>query len=135
MFTVTYNSETYILKVYESAYQNDLFPTEVKARIKLGNAQHVVQMLGVVTHDSSIDKERYVQGILLEHCTKGDLKSLLKKSDRSIKSSRKKRWAAQIAHGILKIHQTGLLHGHLRCQNVVVDHCDNAQLIDITDGT
>ena len=32
------------------------------------------------------------------------------------------------------IHKAGLLHGDLRCQNVVIDSRNDAQLIDITNG-
>jgi len=134
VFTVSNDGKTCILKAHEAAYQNHIFPTELNARIKLGSAAHVTKMVGVVTHDSSIDGTCYVHGIVLEHCSKGDLRSLLKNSDPPVELSRKYRWAAQIVHGLLTIHQAGLLHGDLRCQNVVVDGCDDAQLIDLTNG-
>jgi serine/threonine protein kinase len=76
----------------------------------------------------------YVQGIVLEYYPKGTLKSLLRRSDPPIESSMKKRWAAQIAHGISAMHAAGVIHGDLRCENVIVDENDNAHIIDICNG-
>ena len=68
---------------------------------------HVAKLVGVVVHNS------YVEGFLLEYCSRGDLKSLLKESHPPVAMSRKDRWAAQIAHGILMIHKAGIFHGDL----------------------
>jgi serine/threonine protein kinase len=70
--------------------------------------------------------------MLLQYCKKGNPKILLKYSNPPVTLSRKKRWAAQIAHGLQSIHGAGSVHGDLRCENVVVDEFDNAHLIDIT---
>ena len=134
IYTVWYRDQMYIVKVLQEACQNKVFRAEVEARIKIGKAPHIVGMVGVVTVKSPIDSQLYVQGILLEYCVKGALKCLLKRSDPPVQRHLKERWAAQIAHGISIIHEAGVIHGDLRCENIVVDKDNNARIIDITDG-
>ena len=38
-----------------------------------------------------------------------------------LNAERKRKWAAQIAHGLLELHEAGLVHRDLRCENVVLD--------------
>ena len=135
VYTAEYQDKTHVIKVHEESYQNTDFRAEVEARIRMGNLPHVVGMVGVVVNNSRIPDRSYVQGILLEYCPKGTLKSLLRRSDPPVESSMKKRWAAQIAHGISAIHEAGLIHGDLRCENVVLDENDNARITDISNGS
>jgi tRNA A-37 threonylcarbamoyl transferase component Bud32 len=134
VYRIELNGTTYAMKAHESAIQNDLFPTEVKALLKLRNVRHIVQLAGVIVEESPIDGKAYVRAILLRYCEKGDLKNLLEDANPPVDLSRKYRWAAQIAHGIMEIHAAGLMHGDLKCSNVVIDHSDNAFLIDVANG-
>jgi len=124
----------FALKAHELASQNDGFPVEVKSLIQLGTVPHIAQLMGVVTELSPFDSELYVQGILLPYCQKGDLKTLLENSEPPIEPWRKDKWAAQIAHALMAIHEAGLMHGDLKGRNVVVDESDNAFIIDVTNG-
>lgn len=72
VFTAMYKGEKCILKAHEAAYQNKLFRTEFDAQLKLGDAPHILRMIGVVSHDSSLDRKSYVQGLLFQYCGKGD---------------------------------------------------------------
>jgi serine/threonine protein kinase len=130
--TVKYQRRTCVLKSHISAIQNDIFPAEVDARIKLGNVAHVTPMLGVVVKDSKVDRTPQVTGILLKYGGKGDLRRILRTE--KIKRTIRERWAAQIIHGLDAIHNAGLIHGDLKCRNVVVDGRNNAQIIDLCDG-
>jgi hypothetical protein len=103
-----YEGKQYAMKAHNYASQNVGFPLEVDVLIKLGNAPHVAQMAGVVVELSLVDGNRYVQGVLLQYCGKGDLRALL---EDAVELSRKDRWAAQIAHGLIEIHKTGLMQG------------------------
>jgi len=134
VYKVMHKHKTYAMKSHESASQNEDFRTEVEALINIGEVPHVVPLVGVVVQDSPMDGKSYVQGILLKYCEKGSLQTLMEDSDFPLNSSRKDRWAAQIAHGIMSIHEAGLMHGDLKSGNVVVDEFDNANLIDITNG-
>jgi len=134
VYKVMHKHKIYAMKSHESASQNDDFRTEVDALVKVGEVPHVVPLVGVVVQDSPMDGNSYVQGILLKYCEKGSLQTLMEDADFPLDSSRKDRWAAQIAHGIMSIHEAGLMHGDLKSGNVVVDEFDNANLIDITNG-
>lgn len=129
---VKYKGRTCVLKSHIEAMHNDVFKAELDARIEMGNVAHITPMLGVVVQDSKVDGTTNVVGILLKYCEKGDLNRLLK--ERRVQRSVKERWAAQIVHGIASIHDAGLFHGDLKCENVVVDEDDNAQIVDISNG-
>jgi len=58
----------------------------------------------------------------------------LENSESPIEPWRKDKWAAQIAHALMAIHEAGLMHGDLKGRNVVVDESDNAFIIDVTNG-
>ena len=121
------------MKAHESAIQNDDFRTELNALIQLGTVPHVAPLLAIVVEKSKMDNTFYVCGILLKYYIKGDLKTLLQ-SEPPVEMKRKWKWAAQIAHGLMGIHDAGILHGDLRCDNVVVDESDDAHVIDIING-
>jgi serine/threonine protein kinase len=129
---VKYKGRTCVLKSHIEAMHNDAFKAELDARIKIGNVAHITPMLGVVVQDSKVDGTTNVVGILLKYCEKGDLKRLLK--EHPVQRNIKERWAAQIVHGLAAIHDAGLFHGDLKCENIVVDSDDNAQIVDISNG-
>ena len=131
---VSYRGDLFALKAHDYPSQNDEFPMEVNTLVQLSNVPHVAQLLGVVVDDSLSDLQPCVKGILLPFCEKGDLKTLLRNAMPPAEASRKDRWAAQVAHAIMTIHKMGLMHGDLKCGNVVVDKFDDAFLIDITNG-
>jgi serine/threonine protein kinase len=135
VYTAEYQDKTHAVKIHEESYQNTDFRAEVEARIRMGKLPHVVGMIGLVINNFRVPDRSYVQGILIEYCPKGTLKSLLRASDPPVEPSIKKRWAAQIAHGISAIHGAGLIHGDLRCENVVVDENEDARIIDISNGS
>jgi len=133
--TVTYKGDTYVLKKHHGAIVNYSFPLEVEAQIKPGDVPHVAKMAGVVVAEN--DGNSCVYGMLLEYYPQGDLRSLLRRNLKlgtPVERSRKERWAAQIVHGIMAIHDVGVLHGDLKCGNVVIDGRANVCIIDISDG-
>lgn len=134
VYRIDLKGRAYVMKAHESPSQNELYPTEVKAMLKFRNAPHVVQLAGVVVEESQRDRKEYVRAILLPYCEKGDLKTLLQNTDPPVSLSQKTLWATQIAHGIMGIYQAGLMHGDLKCSNVVIDRYENAFFIDIING-
>ena len=62
------------------------------------------------------------------------MKYLLPKYPERYQDDIKFKWAAQIAHGLVALHQSGFTHGDLRCENVVIDCKGDAKLIDIVCG-
>lgn len=132
VYKVRYEEEKYILKLNLDKGESITFQSELAAKFKAGNLPHVNKMIGVVINNVDNIKEATVEGLLLEYCSRGDLKTLLRCSKHPIDSTTKLRWAAQIAHGIQALHREGLIHSDLRCENVVIDDDDDAQLIDFS---
>jgi len=129
---VILNGTRYALKQHSDSGQNDIFTKEVEVLLALRNVPHIIQLSAVVI-DEGLDGKEYVRGILLPLYEKGDLRRVLRE-DAITEVSRKRRWAAQIAHATMLIQSAGFMHGDLRCQNVVIDGFDNAAVIDIIDG-
>lgn len=134
VYTVPYCGKRHALKAHESVFQNHLFRVELFARVKLGDVPHVAKLVGVIVQNDMVDKRSYVVGMLLRYCEKTDLKFILQHSDPPVEWSRKERWAAQIAHGVIEIQKKGVMHGDLRCANIVIDQLDDAYIIDIVNG-
>lgn len=132
----SYKGELFALNPRNYPSQNDEFPPEVNTLIQLSNFPQAVavQLSGVVVEVSPSDLQLYVQGILLPYCEKGDAKTLLKNALPPGRRIKKGPMAAQIAHAMTAIRKMGLMHRDLKCGNVVVDKCDDAFLIDITNG-
>jgi hypothetical protein len=133
-FTAKFLGVTFFVKAHVDPIQNSNFPRELEARIMIGNAPHVCSLLGIVVQDSPVDGKSYVQGMLLKYAKRGTLLHVLRKSNPPIKPAIKEQWAAQIAHGLAGIHRASVVHGDLKCENIVVDDNDDILLIDIADG-
>jgi serine/threonine protein kinase len=92
---------------------------------------HVAQFIGYTSNEFA-----KVTGFVLPYYDGGDLKWALRlrKYPERYQEDSKFRWAAQIAHALVALHQSGLTHGDLRCKNVVLDHEGNAIVIDMVRG-
>ena len=127
---VMYRKQTCILKSHSSAYEDHHFPAELRAYAVQGLVSpHLVQFIGYLTDDD--DK---VDGMLLEFCVNFDLRWFLRKGEQC-DWELKMKWSAQITHGLMEIHKHGMVHGDLRCENVVLDDKLNAKIIDVVQET
>jgi serine/threonine protein kinase len=133
-FTAKFLGVTFFVKAHVDPIQDSNFPRELESRIMIGDAPHICSLLGVVVQDSPVDGTSYVQGMLLKYAKRGTLLHVLRNSDPPIEPVIKERWAAQIAHGLAGIHRAGVVHGDLKCENIVVDENDDILIIDIADG-
>lgn len=134
-FTAEYLGVTYFVKAHTETLHNISFMTELEARIKIGNIPHVCPMIAIIIQDSAADGQSYVQGMLLQYESNGSLEEVLRYSNPPIEPAIKERWAAQIAHGIALIHRAGVLHGDLRCENIMVNKDNDILIIDISNGS
>lgn len=126
---VTFNGRTYIHKTHVSASADLLFPAELKVyTLYKVRSPHVIDFVGYTT-----DEDDKIDGMLLEFCPNYDLRGYLRTfgpCDWSLKM----KWAVQIAHGLMKIHEVGLTHGDLRAENIVLDDNLDCKIIDIVQG-
>ena len=129
--TVDYRGNKYALKAHDDPDQNQIFAAELFVRIKVGDVPHVATFVGVVV-DIRLDGTQYVAGILMDYYARGALKWVL--TNVPVEWESKWKWACQIAHGMVEIQRAGVMHGDLRCENVVIDEKGDAYIIDIVDG-
>ena len=73
--------------------------------------------------------------MLTEFSEKGDLRALLHvEGVKDLRWHLKLKWAKQIALGVRDIHSLNLVHGDIKCHNVVIDARDDTKLLDVGSG-
>ncbi|RYP43497.1 hypothetical protein DL768_009885 [Monosporascus sp. mg162] len=106
------------------------FLYEVNALNHLGFSKSVIEFYGVV-----VDSEDNVKGLLISYAEKGALIDVIYDSqehdDDHLPWSKRERWARQIVQGLADIHESGFVQGDFTLSNIVIDHNDDAKIIDI----
>lgn len=93
--------------------------------------------VGAVIANIRLNGTRYVAGILMNYYARGALKWILSRANRAnapVEWETKWKWVCQIAHGMVEIQRAGVMHGDLRCENVVIDDKGDAYIIDVVNG-
>lgn len=70
--------------------------------------------------------------IRLQYAPKHDLRSYLQQNGKAIPSRQRQQWALQIAETLVFIHQAGVIHGDLTCNNILLDKELNAKIADFS---
>lgn len=105
----------------------DEFLYEVNALNSLRHSQNVIQFHGVVVDD----QDDQVKGLLISYAEQGALIDIIYDNDHQLSWDRREKWARQIVQGLSEIHESGFVQGDFTLSNIVVDHNDNAKIIDI----
>jgi serine/threonine protein kinase len=74
-------------------------------------------------------KEQKGSGLVLEHL-ETTLRQRLMQRPPSSKDDLATRWARQTCKGLAFLHQHGVIHGDIGCQNILLDSRDNAKICD-----
>lgn len=72
----------------------------------------------------------YESGIRLDFASVGDLRSFLEAGTMDIGIERQLRWSKQITAALHFVHSKNVVHGDLRCCNILLDKQFNAKLAD-----
>jgi serine/threonine protein kinase len=72
----------------------------------------------------------YESGIRLDFASNGDLRSFLEACRTDIDIERQLRWSKKIAAVLHFVHSKRVVHGDLRCSNILLDNHFNAKLAD-----
>ena len=97
----------------------------------------IVQLAALVTSEdpylTTPGKERtpVIRGMLLEYAKKGNLEAILHSQQKSSLFPTWRRWPAQIADALIRLHAHGLAHGDVKLSNIVITTEGDAQLIDL----
>lgn len=104
----------------------DEFLYEVNALSELSNSRNVIQFYGVVVDEYG----EHVKGLLISYAEQGALIDVIYDYNRGLSWGRREKWARQIVEGLSEIHEAGFVQGDFTLSNIVIDHNDDAKIID-----
>ncbi|KAJ9131551.1 Activated CDC42 kinase 1 [Pleurostoma richardsiae] len=127
VYKVRVNGETLIKKEIPGPDTVDEFLYEINALSRLRYSHNVIQFYGVIVDD----KDEYVKGLLISYAEQGALIDVIFDNDHTLPWTTREKWARQIVEGLSDIHEAGFVQGDFTLSNIVIDHDDNAKIIDI----
>ncbi|CAD0108513.1 unnamed protein product [Aureobasidium uvarum] len=107
----------------------DEFLYEIEVLNALRGSKGVIDFHGLVVDDD----EKIIKGLLISFASLGALVDVIydDKQSSSLPWHRRERWAHQIVQGLAEIHEAGFVQGDFTLSNIVIDHEDDAKIIDI----
>ena len=126
-----------ILKTYDERETSPELLVEARNLSRLTGSKYIIKVIAAVM----VDNYYYglgpdmISGLVLEYASQGNLESILCTNDvHNIPWQRRLNWAFQITHGIADMHYLDIVHGDLKCTNIVVKEDDNVAIIDLGQG-
>lgn len=144
VFLVTGNGrgETFIYKTVEHPFYEQshttVFQQELRNIMLLRGCRNIVQLVAVVKSPSpfktapSSEGVDVILGMVLEYYPNGNLEDAIHCRDG--KGAAWKTWPYQLAHALLRLHNSSLTHMDITPRNIVIDASDEAVFIDIGVG-
>ncbi|ORX99137.1 hypothetical protein BCR34DRAFT_495571 [Clohesyomyces aquaticus] len=129
VYKVLVQNKVYIKKEIPGPDAVEEFLYEINALSSLQDSKSVIKFEGIIVDD----KGELIKGLLISYAEQGALVDLIydyKNSDR-LPWERRERWARQIVEGLAEIHEAGFVQGDFTLSNIVIDHNDDAKIIDI----
>ena len=127
VYKVSYNGKDYIKKDIPDPDTVDEFLYEINALNALNGSDYVIRLEAIV-----IDEWRQsVKSLLVSFAVQGALVDLLYNHRGETPWEDRMRWAQQVIRGLSQIHEEGYVQGDLTLLNIVVDHNNDAKIIDI----
>ncbi|KAI1344586.1 hypothetical protein F5Y15DRAFT_115898 [Xylariaceae sp. FL0016] len=131
VYKVRVGGQTLIKKEIPGPDTVDEFLYEVNALSSLGFSRNIIEFYGVVVDDD----DQNVKGLLISFADQGALIDIIYDSqeqpDIELPWSTREKWARQIVQGLSDIHESGFVQGDFTLSNIVIDHHENAKIIDI----
>jgi serine/threonine protein kinase len=129
VYKVSVNNRTYIKKEIPGPDAVEEFLYEINALVSLQESKSVIRFEGVIVDEQN----ELIKGLLISYAEQGTLVDMIydfKPTDQ-LYWERRERWARQIVEGLSEIHEAGFVQGDFTLSNIVIDHDDNAKIIDI----
>jgi len=129
VYKVSVGGKMYIKKEIPGPDAVEEFLYEINALSALQDSKSVIKFEGIIVDE----KSELIKGLLISYADQGALVDLIydfKNSD-SLQWERRAKWARQIVEGLSEIHEAGFVQGDFTLSNIVIDHRDNAKIIDI----
>ncbi|KAI0387589.1 hypothetical protein F5Y04DRAFT_286690 [Hypomontagnella monticulosa] len=130
VYKVRVAGQTLIKKEIPGPDTVDEFLYEVNALNSLRFSRNVIEFYGVVVDN----EDEFVKGLLINFAEKGALIDVIYDSQEEgnfLPWPLREKWARQIVQGLSDVHEAGFVQGDLTLSNIVIDHEDNAKIIDI----
>lgn len=126
VYKVRVNGQILIKKEIPGPDTIDEFLYEINALSQLRDSNNVIQFYGVIVDDYG----EHVKGLLISYAEQGALIDVIYDHDHSLPWHRRQKWARQIVEGLSEVHEAGFVQGDFTLSNIVIDHNDNAKIID-----
>ncbi|OAL45861.1 hypothetical protein IQ07DRAFT_614759 [Pyrenochaeta sp. DS3sAY3a] len=129
VYKVSVNNRVYIKKEIPGPDAVEEFLYEINALNSLQDSQSVIGFEGIIVDE----RNESIKGLLISYAEQGALVDMIydyKLSDH-LPWARRERWARHIVQGLSEIHEAGFVQGDFTLSNIVIDHNDDAKIIDI----
>jgi serine/threonine protein kinase len=129
VYKVSVHNKVYIKKEIPGPDAVEEFLYEINALCSLQDSQSVITFEGIIVDE----KNELIKGLLIGYADQGALVDLLYdfKGTENLPWERRQKWARQIVQGLSEIHEAGFVQGDFTLSNIVIDHRDDAKIIDI----
>lgn len=132
VYKVDVGGEILIKKEIPSPETIEEFLYEINALNSLTFSDNVINFHGVVVDEY----DEFVKGLLISYADGGALIDVIydnckDPNGQGLAWPVRERWARQIVNGLADIHESGYVQGDFTLSNIVIDHRDDAKIIDI----
>ncbi|KAL5413317.1 hypothetical protein PMIN04_009493 [Paraphaeosphaeria minitans] len=129
VYKISVRNKTYIKKEIPGPDAVEEFLYEINALCSLSDGKSVIKFEGVIVDETS----ELIKGLLISYAEQGALVDLIYdyKNSEQMSWERRERWARQIVEGLSEIHEASFVQGDFTLSNIVIDHDNNAKIIDI----
>jgi len=127
VYRVWHENRIYIKKEIPSPDTIDEFLYEINALHALHNSDNVIKLEAIVLDDT----RHVVKGLLISFAEQGAVVDILYDQKGQVPWAHRERWARQAVMGLRDVHEEGYVQGDFTLSNMVVDHENNAKIIDI----
>ena len=134
---VEYDGVPAILKTYDDRTTSPEILTEARNLHRLARSEFIVNLIAGVVIDNYYygPGPEMISGLVLEYAAHGSLESILRANGvHNIQWQRRLKWAYQTTRAVADMHLLGIVHGDIKCSNVVVKDNDTAAIIDLGEG-
>ncbi|KAF1843274.1 uncharacterized protein K460DRAFT_357028 [Cucurbitaria berberidis CBS 394.84] len=129
VYKVSIHNKVYIKKEIPGPDAVEEFLYEINALSSLQDSKSVIKFEGIIVDEQN----ELIKGLLISYAEQGALVDMIYdyKPTGQLHWERRERWGRQIIEGLSEIHEAGYVQGDFTLSNIVIDHDDNAKIIDI----
>jgi hypothetical protein len=124
-YTVCVQGKILVMKSIHNQRSEEEFTVKIEALSRLISDSNITKLEGLVVTQDGLS----VTGILMTYAEQGSLEQLLKGDQVGLE--RRKMWAMQSIVGLVRIHESGLVHGNFVISNILIDNNGDVRISNI----